>query len=122
MDVVAVDDAARRAVTEVRGGGPLFLELKTYRFRAHSMFDPELYRDKAEVELWKQRDPIETFTETLRDRGLLDAEDLAFIEKEAQAEVDEAIDFAEAGSWEPLETLTEFVYSPTSTVLRGGAA
>jgi pyruvate dehydrogenase E1 component alpha subunit len=122
MDVLAVDDAARRAVAKVRGGGPLFLELKTYRFRAHSMFDPELYRDKAEVEVWKKRDPIETFTGTLRARGLLEDEDLASIEKEAQAEVDEAVDFAESGTWESAETLTDFVYSPSSSIVKGGAA
>jgi pyruvate dehydrogenase E1 component alpha subunit len=121
MDVLAVDDAAARAVAEVRGGGPLFLELKTYRFRAHSMFDPELYREKAEVELWKERDPIVTFTATLRERGLLDDEELASIEKEARAEIDDAIEFADAGSLEPVATLAEYVYSPTSTVVTGGA-
>jgi pyruvate dehydrogenase E1 component alpha subunit len=60
MDVVAVRRGrARRAVRAgARAAGPFFLELRTYRFRAHSMFDPELYRDKAEVEAWKQRGPI----------------------------------------------------------------
>ena len=61
MDVLAVEEAARRAVDAVAAGaGPHFLELRTYRFRAHSMFDPELYRDKAEVERWMERDPIDT--------------------------------------------------------------
>ena len=54
MDVLAVEQAARRAAEAVRaGGGPHFLELRTYRFRAHSMYDPDRYRDKAEVEQWK---------------------------------------------------------------------
>ncbi len=59
MDVLAAAAAARRAVEAIRaGGGPHFLECRTYRFRAHSMYDPELYRDKAEVEHWKERDPL----------------------------------------------------------------
>ena len=51
-----------------RAAGPVFLELRTYRFRAHSMFDPELYRDKAEVEDWKKRGPLITFTTRLKRR------------------------------------------------------
>ena len=71
MDVHAVRDAARRAVDRIRGGGgPRFLELRTYRFRAHSMYDPERYRDKAEIELWKERDPITALTDSLRAGGL----------------------------------------------------
>jgi 2-oxoisovalerate dehydrogenase E1 component len=59
MDVMAVEEAAGKAVASVKAGnGPFFLEARTYRFRAHSMFDAELYRDKAEVEEWKKRDPI----------------------------------------------------------------
>ena len=60
MDVIAVEHAARRGAEAVRaGGGPHFLELRTYRFRAHSMYDPDRYRDKSEVERWKTRDPID---------------------------------------------------------------
>ena len=59
MDVLAVEDAARKAAAEVRDGSrPCFLELRTYRFRAHSMYDPDLYRTKEEIERWKQHDPI----------------------------------------------------------------
>ena len=66
MDVVAVERATRYAADSVRdGGGPRFLELKTYRFRAHSMYDAERYRDKAEVEHWKEQDPIERFRRQL---------------------------------------------------------
>ena len=62
MDVVACEEAAQRAALAVRAGeGPCFLEFRTYRFRAHSMYDPQLYRDKREVEEWKKRDPIATF-------------------------------------------------------------
>jgi pyruvate dehydrogenase E1 component subunit alpha len=112
MDVVAVEEAAQRAATAVRSGsGPSFLELRTYRFRAHSMFDPERYRPKTEVEEWKQRDPIATFGDRLRQQGLLGDAELAGIEAEVAAEVDAAVAFAEAGAWEPVEDLTRFVYS-----------
>jgi pyruvate dehydrogenase E1 component alpha subunit len=112
MDVVAVEDAARSAALASRsGGGPVFLELRTYRFRAHSMYDPELYRSKEEVEAWKGRDPIPALTGTLREAGLLSEEELRGIEEEVAAEIEEAIAFAEAGTWEPVEHLTRFVLS-----------
>jgi pyruvate dehydrogenase E1 component alpha subunit len=112
MDVLAVHEATLRAADAVRaGGGPYFLEFRTYRFRAHSMFDPELYRDKAEVEEWKKRDPIGVFDRRLRDAGLLTDGDVEALEKDIAAEVEEAVAFAEAGSLEPVEELTRFVYS-----------
>jgi pyruvate dehydrogenase E1 component alpha subunit len=112
MDVLAVGTAARRAGAAVRGGGgPCFLELRTYRFRAHSMFDPELYRDKREVEEWKKRDPIPAFSALLRDRGMLDDRALAAIEEAIAKEIADAVGFAEAGTWEPVEDLERFVYS-----------
>ena len=100
------------AVEGIRGGGgPHFLELRTYRFRAHSMFDPELYRDKAEVEEWKERDPLVTLPEQLRAEGHLSDDEWKAMNDDAAAEVDEAVAFAEAGTWEPVEELTRFVYS-----------
>jgi len=112
MDVLAVEDAARRAVESVRaGGGPHFLELRTYRYRAHSMYDPELYRDKAEVELWRQRDPLDLLGARLTDAGVLDDAEKAALEAEVFAEIDDAVAFAEAGSFEPVEDLTRHVYS-----------
>ena len=110
MDVLAVEDAARRAVLAVRADGPLFLEARTYRFRAHSMFDAQLYREKSEVEEWKKRDPITTFAARLRAEGSLDDADLARLEAAADAEVARAVEFAEAGTWEPVEQLERFVY------------
>jgi pyruvate dehydrogenase E1 component alpha subunit len=115
MDVVAVEKAAASAVEAIRGdGGPRFLEFSTYRFRAHSMFDPELYRDKAEVETWKKRGPIVTFIAKLREAGLLADADLASLEAEVQREVAAAIEFAENGTWEPVEDLTLDVYTQRS--------
>lgn len=112
MDVEAVARAARSAVTAVRAGeGPFFLELRTYRFRSHSMFDPELYRSREEVDEWKKRDPVITFEATLRARGLLDDASREALEQEVAQEVDDAVAFAEAAPWEPVETLTRHVYS-----------
>jgi pyruvate dehydrogenase E1 component alpha subunit len=112
MDVLAVEEATQRAAAAVRAGeGPYFLELRTYRFRAHSMFDPQLYRDKAEVEEWKKRCPIATFSQRLRQGGILTDESLAHLDAEVWAEVDASVAFAEAGTWEPVEDLTRFVYS-----------
>ena len=113
MDVLAVEEAARRAADLVRGGsGPFLLELRTYRFRAHSMADPDLYRTKEEIEGWKQRDPIALFTARLRQWGLLTDADLAAIEASVAGEVEAAVAEAEAGPWEPVEDLTRDVYTP----------
>jgi len=112
MDVLAVEAAAKKAAEAVRaGGGPYFLECRTYRFRGHSAFDTELYRTKAEVEEWKKRDPIGTFVQRLKEQGLLSEADLDELERKVAAEIKEAVDFAEAGTWEPVEDLTRFVYS-----------
>jgi pyruvate dehydrogenase E1 component alpha subunit len=111
MDVAAVEASATRAVEAIRaGGGPHFLELRTYRFRAHSMYDPELYRDKAEVDVWKERDPLVLFEQELRDAGFADDTAIAGFEAEVAAEIDAAVAFAEAGTLEPVSDLTRFVY------------
>jgi TPP-dependent pyruvate/acetoin dehydrogenase alpha subunit len=116
MDVIAVETAAQNAAAAVRAGeGPYFLECRTYRFRAHSMFDAELYRSKAEVEDWKTRDPITTFVHCLQDQGLLNDADVDTIEREVADEVAAAVTFAEAGAWEPVEDLMRFVYSERRT-------
>ncbi len=116
MDVLAVDEATRRAADAVRRGeGPAFLEYRTYRFRAHSMFDAELYRDKAEVEQWKQRDPIRLLGARLEADGSLDATLRTSLDAEIDAEIERAVAFAEAGTWEPVEQLTRDVYTPRGT-------
>jgi TPP-dependent pyruvate/acetoin dehydrogenase alpha subunit len=112
MDVLAVEDSARRAAAAVRaGGGPFFLECRTYRFRAHSMFDAELYRDKAEVEEWKQRDPITRLRARLAAVVLLDDDAFAAIAAEVDQEIARAAAFAESGTWEPADQLTRDVYT-----------
>lgn len=111
MDVLAVLEQAGRAALAVRSDGPVFLELKTYRFRAHSMYDPEFYRAKAEVEVWKQRDPIEHFRAQLQEGGDLDDAGFAALEASVQAEIDDAVAYADAGTLEAVSDLERFVYS-----------
>ena len=111
MDAIAVAATAARAAEVVRDGSePVFLELRTYRFRAHSMYDPELYRAKEEVERWKEHDPIDALVARLRDEGLLEDDDIDAAEADAQEEIDAAVAFAEGGGLEPVEDLTRYVY------------
>jgi TPP-dependent pyruvate/acetoin dehydrogenase alpha subunit len=120
MDALAVEDATRRAATSVRGGGgPHFLEYRTYRFRAHSMYDPELYRDKQEVEEWKKRDPIPNLIERLKQQNLWQEDEWSRMEEEVAREIQQSVEFAEAGRWEPLEELTRFVYSEEANAVQG---
>ena len=116
MDVLAVHPAASQAVAHIeRNAGPMFLDLQTYRFRAHSMFDPELYRDKTEVEHWKQRDPVQHFGAQLQAQGLLTEPERLQLDARALAEVSAAVAFAEAAPWEPTQDLLLDVYSPAAT-------
>jgi pyruvate dehydrogenase E1 component alpha subunit len=112
MDVVAVEAAVQRLAAHAREGrGPAFLECRTYRFRAHSMFDAQLYRDKGEVEAWKARDPIPRYVAWAVSTGALHDGEIAAIEGEVAAEVEAAVAFAEAGSWEPLSELSRHLYA-----------
>ena len=112
MDVFAVEDAVREAVARVRdGAGPVLLELRTYRFRGHSMFDAQLYRDKAEVEAWQKKGPLITLTTRLKALGLMNEEDYQRLERESGAEVEAAVEFAERADWEPVAQLERFVYA-----------
>jgi pyruvate dehydrogenase E1 component alpha subunit len=112
MDVVAIEGAARRAIHAVRETGkPYFLECRTYRLRAHSMFDAQLYRDKTEVETWRHKDPIVRLQGWLEASHMIHADDLARIESEVATEIASAVAFAEAGTWEPVEQLTRFTYA-----------
>ena len=86
---------------DVRPGG-------TYRFRAHSMFDAQLYRQRAELETWRQRDPITRLQAWLAETSMLHAEEVERIEAEVAAEIDAAVAFAEAGTLEHVEELERF--------------
>ncbi len=115
MDVEAVAAATRRAVTTIRAGsGPCFLELRTYRFRAHSMYDPDRYRDRAEVARWKDQDPIDRLRDRMLADGGLDEASWGRLVTEVDDEIDAAVTAAEAGPLEPVEDLTRFVYAESS--------
>ncbi len=110
MDVLAVEAAMLGAAAAVReGGGPRFLEARTYRFRGHSMADPELYRTAAEVEEWKHRDPIALFEKRLRGWRMLTGTESAAIEAQVVAEIEAAVAEAEAGPWEPAGDVLKYV-------------
>jgi len=112
MDVAAVEEASQHAVDRIRnGGGPCFLELRTYRFRAHSMYDPDRYRDKAEIARWRERDPLDLLARRMTEDGELTPADLDELSNEVNAEVDRAVEAAAAAPLEPVEDLTRFVYS-----------
>lgn len=113
MDVLKVAEAAEEAVQRIHlTGGPVFLECLSYRFRAHSMFDAELYREKAEVEEWKTKDPLILLQKRLETMGLWEETNAQGLEDEISQIVDEAVDFAEKGTLEPIEDLMKFVYTP----------
>ncbi|MCX5435308.1 pyruvate dehydrogenase (acetyl-transferring) E1 component subunit alpha [Streptomyces sp. NBC_00063] len=117
MDVEAMEHAARRATGAIRAGaGPHFLEARTYRFRAHSMYDPDRYRDKEEIERWKTRDPISQLMDRMRENGQLDDEELNAIERRAADELDRAVESAEQAPEEPVEDLLVHVTSAPAEV------
>ncbi len=110
MDPIKVEAAARRAVEHIRGGGgPFFLECRTYRFRAHSMFDAQAYRTRDEIAEWKQHDPIERLRTWMVDNRQITAAELENIEAQIGAEIDASVAFAEAGTLESVDDLELFV-------------
>ena len=118
MDVRAVAATAVRAVEAIRaGGGPHFLEARTFRFRAHSMFDPERYRERSEVEAWKEHDPIQSLRDRMTAEGVLADADVEAMETEIAVIVDDAAAFAESSPDEDVADLELFVHSPDSSVV-----
>lgn len=112
MDVMVVLTAADKAIKYVRKEKrPYFLECQTYRYRAHSMFDPERYRAKQEIQEWKKKDPIATFRDQLKNEQLLTDEEFREINEQVGREVKTAVEFAEEGTDEPVENLKKYVYS-----------
>lgn len=112
MDVLEVRRMATIAVEKIRTGGkPFFLVCNTYRFRAHSMFDAELYRDKSEVEEWKKRDPLKLLGEYLSANQLLSDEDEKQMDIKIETEINASVDFAASGTWEPVEEMSKNIYS-----------
>ena len=108
LDTEAVIAEAVRCAREERK--PQLVEAVTYRFRGHSMADPEEYRTKEEVEVWRKRDPIETFGKRLVDEGVLTENDLEKLDGQAMATVDEAVKFADKSPFPDLDSLYDDVY------------
>ena len=112
MDLPAVREATVEAMNRIRsGGGPVFLEALTYRFRGHSMSDPTAYREGSEVDEWKLKDPIDRFKTHSFHEGLMGPEDVRQIDEEVQAVVDEAVRFAEESEEPGLDSLYDNVYA-----------
>ncbi len=112
MDVVAARTAAQqRRRLGAKRGRPALLEMRTYRLRAHSMYDAERYRSRDEVRQWRQRDPVQVMAAELVASGVCTDDELAALDADAMAWVDQAVAFAEAGTPEPVDDLTRFVTS-----------
>jgi pyruvate dehydrogenase E1 component alpha subunit len=108
LDTHAVLGEAIRKVREERV--PVLVEAVTYRFRGHSMADPESYRSKEEVARWRERDPLPAFADRLEEEGVIDAAGRAQIDEQAVAAVDEAVEFAEASPFPAPDSLYDDVY------------
>ncbi len=112
MDAIEVYEAVKKTAERVRSTKrPEMIEAKTYRFRGHSIADPEVYRDKEEVELWKQRDPIVRLRNKLKSEGTLDDEQLGRIDEEVERICNESIEFAEKADFPAPSALCENVYA-----------
>lgn len=114
MDVEAMHEATHRLAERARRGeGPMFLEAICYRFRGHSMSDPEFYRHKDEVQRWRVLDPIEQLRARMFASGELDDARLAELHHEADVISDEAVRFADESPAPDIATLHDFVYKGT---------
>ncbi len=112
MDAPAVYRVASEAIHRARsGGGPTLIECKTYRWYGHSEIDPAKYRDPAEVEYWKSRDPLPFMENYLEKHNLWSDDWKAQVLAEFQKELDGAIDFAEKAPWPEPEEALDHVYS-----------
>ena len=114
MNVVDVEAAVQDAVEQIKSTSqPFFLECQTYRFRGHSSFDGQLYRDKEEVAEWEEKGPVKRLIQWLRDDNHFQDAELDVMEAEVKQEIEEAIAFAESGEWESVEDLCKDVYTPS---------
>ncbi|HEY7268568.1 MAG TPA: pyruvate dehydrogenase (acetyl-transferring) E1 component subunit alpha [Dehalococcoidia bacterium] len=120
MDVLEMRQHVGEALKLVRRGeGPFFLEAITYRFRGHSMADPEFYRNKEEIEHWRSLDPIASFTATLLENGAMSHEEIDAISADVEAQVQKAVEFAEQSPDPDLATLFDNVYAGPDTPVDG---
>ncbi|MEK7215226.1 MAG: thiamine pyrophosphate-dependent enzyme, partial [Chloroflexota bacterium] len=112
MDVLAVHDATQRAMDHIRRERePVFLEFMAYRFRGHSVIDPGRYRTEEEVKAWMLRDPILMLRGRMAEAKLLDDAAIAAVEQRVEAEVQAAVDFADASPFPDVSTLFDYMYA-----------
>ena len=112
MDVLAVRAAAERAVARARAGeGPTLLECLTYRFRGHSLADPDELRAEEEKQFWAKRDPLKALEHDLTEAGLVSADELRSIEKEINAVVEDCVDFALSAPEPDPSELTRYIWA-----------
>ncbi len=115
MDLIAVRAAALAALEQVRGGnGPYFLEAVTYRYRGHSMGDPERYREADEIQKWRETDPIGIYRRYLLEHEIATGEQLSDLDLRAEATIEEAVQFAESSPEPGPEELFKDVYAEES--------
>ena len=114
MDVEAVHEAVGRAAERARNGeGPTLIEFRTYRFKGHSMSDPQKYRTREEVEEWRMQDPIELVKKTMVDNKIATEDELAAIDEKIKAEVEESVRFAEESPYpDPAEAFKDVYAEP----------
>lgn len=112
MDVEAVYDTASRHIQKARAGdGPSLIECVAYRFRGHHEGDSEFYRDKEEVQRWREKDPIDTYPEKLIDEGVLTDEELDSIWSAVESDIEEAVEFARDATWPDPEEAYKGVFA-----------
>jgi len=112
MDVLDVRKKTESALQEIReGNGPILLEAKCYRFRGHSVQDPQFYRDKQEIEKWTNRDPIQTFKKFLLESGILFEDEIHKSERKIREQVEAAVEFAQASPLPHIESAYEHIYA-----------
>ncbi|MGA7607967.1 MAG: thiamine pyrophosphate-dependent enzyme, partial [Anaerolineales bacterium] len=112
MDVMKVYEAAHKGIETVRSGkGPFLLEIQTYRFRGHSMGDPERYRKQEEVKQWEEHDPIGVYHKYLTENKIASLKSLDEMDEQVMDEVQKAVEFAEASPEPTIEDLYKDVYA-----------
>ena len=112
MNVMTVREAAVKNLEAIRSGnGPHFLEIVTYRYRGHSMGDPERYRKAEEVKKWQEHDPIGIYYQYLIDHSITNQTELALIEQQVETDVRESVEFAEASPEPEFSALFEDIYA-----------
>lgn len=112
MDVVAVRKVAQEAIARARAGeGPTLIEALTYRFRGHSLADPDELRSQAEKDFWAARDPIQRFAQYLQDKGLATTEELKAIDQKIEGVIEDAVEFAEISPEPNPDELRRYIFA-----------